>query len=138
MAPETIIGGVDVDRRADVYSIGCVAYYLLTGQLVFPSSTSMQTLIDHVHTPPVPPSERTELSIPRPIDEVVLACLEKSPERRPQNAEELLRRLNGCHACVDWTAAMAERWWATHLPELSGPIPMMDIGSASAIVNATV
>jgi serine/threonine-protein kinase len=59
MAPETIVGGVDVDRRADVYSIGCVAYYLLTGQLVFPSKTPMQALVDHVHTPPVRrPNER--------------------------------------------------------------------------------
>jgi serine/threonine-protein kinase len=138
MAPETIVGGVDVDRRADVYSIGCVAYYLLTGQLVFPASTPMQALVDHVHTPPVAPSERTEMPIPRPIDELVLACLEKSPDRRPQNAEEVLRRLNGCNACVDWTTAMAERWWKTHLPELSGPVPTMDIGSPSAALNATV
>jgi eukaryotic-like serine/threonine-protein kinase len=95
-------------------------------------------LVDHVHTPPVAPFERTEMPIPRPIDELVLACLEKSPDRRPQNAEELLRRLNGCHACVDWTTAMAERWWTTHLPELSGPIPTMDIGSPSAALAATV
>jgi len=138
MAPETIIGGVDIDRRADVYSIGCVAYYLLTGELVFPSSTPMQALVDHVHTPPVPPSERTEMPIPRPIDDLVQACLEKSPDRRPQNAEELLRRLDGCNACIDWTTAMAQRWWKTHLPELSGPLPAMDVHSPSAALSATV
>jgi serine/threonine-protein kinase len=138
MAPETIVGGVDVDRRADVYSIGCVAYYLLTGQLVFPSSTPMQALVDHVNTPPVPPSERTELPIPTPIDELVLACLEKSPDRRPQNAEELLRRLNGCNACVDWTTTRAQRWWNAHLPELSGPLPTTDVYLPSPVFNATV
>lgn len=138
MAPETIVGGIDVDRRADVYSIGCVAYYLLTGQLVFPSSTPMQALVDHVHTPPVPPSERTEMPIPRAIDELVLACLEKSPDRRPQNAEELLRRLDGCDVRVDWTTTMAQRWWKTHLPEFSGPLPTMDSYSPSVAVNVTV
>jgi serine/threonine-protein kinase len=138
MAPETIVGGVDVDRRADVYSIGCVAYYLLTGQLVFPSSNSMKALIDHVQTPPGPPSGRTEMPIPRAIDELILACLEKSPDRRPQNAEELLRRLDGS-GVSHWTPAMALRWWKAHLPELSGPLTAVEVFSPSAArVNATL
>ena len=56
MAPEIILGQSDVDRRADVYALGCVAYFVLTGQLVFEGSTPMQTLVDHVHATPVPPS----------------------------------------------------------------------------------
>jgi serine/threonine-protein kinase len=132
MAPEMILG-LDVDRRADVYSVGCVAYFLLTGELVFPRSTPMQTLVDHVHTRPIPPSERTELPIPARLDELILACLEKSPDLRPQNTEELLQRLEGA-ACVPWTGAMAERWWKTHLPELSGPLRSADITTPSASV----
>ena len=58
MAPEMILGKDDVDRRADVYAIGCVAFYLLTGTRVFEEGTQMQALIDHVHTEPVPPSAR--------------------------------------------------------------------------------
>jgi len=138
MAPEMILGQGDVDRRADVYSVGCVAYYLLTGELVFPSSTPMQTLVDHVHTRPVPPSERTELPIPPAIEELVLACLEKSPEMRPQNAEELLQRLEAFHGRVEWTGAMAQRWWKTHLPELSGPLPSIDSHTRSAALLETV
>ena len=79
MAPEIILGDADVDRRADVYALGCVAYFLLTGQLVFEADTPMKMLMQHVHARPVPPSQRTELPIPRELDELVLACLEKDP-----------------------------------------------------------
>ena len=85
----------NVDRRADVYALGCVAYYLLTGQLVFEADTPMKMLMQHVQAGPVPPSQRTELPIPRELDELVLACLEKDPHKRPQNAEELLRDRSG-------------------------------------------
>jgi serine/threonine protein kinase len=87
MAPEVILGEVDVDPRADVYSIGCLAYWMLTGQLVFEANSAAKMLIDHVQTRPVPPSQRTELPIPRELERTVLACLEKDPNRRPQNAD---------------------------------------------------
>jgi serine/threonine-protein kinase len=122
MAPETILGEVEVDRRADVYALGCVAYFLLTGQLVFEADTSMKVLMHHLNTPPVPPSQRTELSIPRELDELVLACLEKDPARRPQNAGELFRMAYNCRACDGWDAEAAEAWWQAHLPELTGPL----------------
>ncbi|HMF88056.1 MAG TPA: serine/threonine-protein kinase, partial [Gemmatimonadaceae bacterium] len=74
MAPEMALGEA-VDGRADIYALGCVAYYLLTGQLVFEADTSMKMLMHHLNTAPVPPSQRTELPIPRELDELVLACL---------------------------------------------------------------
>ena len=122
MAPETILGEVEVDRRADVYALGCVAYFLLTGQLVFEADTSMKVLMHHVNTPPVPPSQRTELAIPRELDDLVLACLQKDPARRPQNAGELFRMAYDCRACDGWNADAAEAWWQAHLPELTGPL----------------
>src|SRR6185436_8038121 len=79
MAPEIILGEADVDRRADVYALGCVAYFLLTGQLVFEADSPMKMLMQHMHARPVPPSQRSELPIPRELDELVLACLEKDP-----------------------------------------------------------
>ena len=81
MAPEIILGEAEVDRRADVYALGCVAYYLLTGQLVFEADTPMKMLLQHVQAQPVPPSQRTELPIPRELDELVLACLAEGSER---------------------------------------------------------
>ena len=122
MAPETILGDADVDRRADVYALGCVAYFLLTGQLVFEADNSMKMLMQHVHAQPVPPSQRTELPIPRQLDELVLACLQKDPNLRPQNASDLFRLAQECQAYDCWTAASAENWWKIHLPELTGPL----------------
>jgi eukaryotic-like serine/threonine-protein kinase len=122
MAPETILGDAEVDRRADVYALGCVAYFLLTGQLVFEADTSMKVLMHHLNTPPIPPSQRTELPIPRELDELVLACLQKDPARRPQNAGELFRMAYNCRTAEGWNADAAEAWWQAHLPELTGPL----------------
>ena len=122
MAPETILGDVEVDRRADVYALGCVAYYLLTGELVFDADTSMKMLMHHLNTPPVPPSQRTELPIPKELDDLVLACLQKDPDKRPQNAGELFRMAYNCRACEGWDETAADAWWQVHLPELTGPL----------------
>jgi serine/threonine-protein kinase len=122
MAPETILGDADVDRRADVYALGCVAYYLLTGQLVFDADTSMKMLLQHLHTEPIPPSERTELPIPPELDALVLACLEKDPRKRPQNAGELFRMAQKCSSGDRWDSDLARGWWEAHLPELTGPL----------------
>ncbi len=81
MAPEIILGENDVDRRADVYALGCVAYYLLTGQLVFEADTPMKMFMQHVQATPLPPSQRTELPIPPALDDLVMSCLEKDPEQ---------------------------------------------------------
>jgi eukaryotic-like serine/threonine-protein kinase len=121
MAPEVILGDRAVDRRADVYAFGGVAYYLLTGQLVFEAETPMKMLLDHLNTRPVAPSLRTELPIPKDVDDFVLACLEKDPERRPQDARELLRIVRR-YSTDAWDVDAAKRWWEMHLPELSGAL----------------
>ena len=124
MAPEIIVGDTEVDRRADVYALGCVAYFVLTGQLVFEADTPMKMLMQHVHAKPMPPSQRTELRIPRELDELVLSCLEKDPRARPQNAEELFQLAVGCKACQEWNQESARNWWRTHLPDLTGPLTL--------------
>jgi serine/threonine-protein kinase len=126
MAPEVILGHGDVDRRADVYALGCVTYYMLTGQLVFEANTTMKMLMQHVQTPPVPPSQRTGQPIPRELDELVLACLEKDPNRRPQDAEQLFQLACRCAPGGGWDNAMAKRWWEAHLLELTGPLTLTD------------
>ena len=73
--------------------LGCVAYWLLTGQYVFTADNAMGLLLQHAQTSPVPPSGRTELSIPPALDDLVLACLAKDPAHRPQSARELSLRL---------------------------------------------
>ena len=137
MAPEIILGDADVDSRADVYALGCVAYYLLTGSLVFEAETPMKMLLQHAHAKPVPPSQRTELPIPRELDDLVLACLEKDPNDRPQSAEDLFRLAVGC-PCNAWNQASAKSWWKTHLPELTGPLVVSEDTPHAGRVVATV
>jgi serine/threonine-protein kinase len=124
MAPEIILGEGDVDRRADVYALGCVAYYLLTGQLVFEGDTPMKMLLHHVHSEPVPPSQRTELEVPPELDAIVMACLEKDPRNRPQDAEQLLNLACECRTCEGWNQRAARSWWEQHLPDLCGPLTL--------------
>jgi serine/threonine-protein kinase len=128
MPPEIILGDADVDRRADVYSLGCVAYFLLTGELVFEADTSMKMLMQHLHAQPAPPSERTELAVPRELDELVLACLQKDPKRRPQDAGELYQLACQVRIRDEWNSAEAKRWWRAHLPQLTGPLTLQDSG----------
>jgi serine/threonine-protein kinase len=113
MAPEMALGHGSVDGRADIYALGCVAYWLLTGQPVFAADTPVATLLKHVQEEPIPPSRRTELAIPADLDAVILACLAKDPGKRPQTAEDLDARLATCSVTA-WTKDMAEEWWKLH------------------------
>jgi serine/threonine-protein kinase len=122
MAPEVILGDADVDRRADVYSLGCVAYFLLTGELVFEADTSMKMLMQHLHAQPAPPSQRTELPVPHELDELILACLHKDAQHRPQDAGELYQLACQVRIRDEWNSSEAKRWWRSHLPQLTHPL----------------
>ena len=109
MAPEMALGEV-VDGRADIYALGCVTYFLLTGKLVFEGENLFQVVVKHLQDAPVPPSQRTALPIPASLDAVVLACLVKERENRMRSAGELRRAM----AAVDlpaWGEEQAARWW---------------------------
>jgi eukaryotic-like serine/threonine-protein kinase len=124
MAPEVILGGGNADARSDVYALGCVAYFLLTGKRVFNEASGMQALIDHVHNKPAPPSEQTTLTIPQEVDQLVLACLEKDPDNRPQDAGAVRQRILASRVAEAWTAARATVWWEQRFPQLAtvGPL----------------
>jgi len=114
MYPEAITGTSPVDHRSDIYSLGCVAYWLLTGELVFTGRTPMALLAEHANAQPIPPSQRSELEIPEALDEVVLACLAKDPADRPDGAEELAGRLERIRFETPWDNARARTWWELH------------------------
>ena len=110
------MGGREIDARVDIYALGCVGYWLVTGHMVFRGETAMQMALHHVQTVPVPPSKRTELSIPESLDRLILSCLEKEPGKRPPTAEDLARRLASCKLDAPWTPERAKSWWEAHLP----------------------
>jgi serine/threonine-protein kinase len=116
IAPEQALGKATVDRRADLYALGCVAYWLLSGQLVFTGDTAMEVLTKHVNAPPPPVSRRTELPIPAAIERLVMACLEKEPDMRPASARALLDRLDAVVTDGRWTQERARAWWQLHVP----------------------
>jgi len=114
IAPEQALGGSGIDGRADIYAVGCVAYFLLTGQLVFTGDTPMAVVVHHAHTLPIPPSERSELPIPPALDRLVLSCLAKDPAERPQSARDLSQRLAAIDGGSPWTDERAREWWDLH------------------------
>jgi serine/threonine protein kinase len=135
MAPEMALGE-KVDGRADIYALGCVAYYLLTGQLVFATDNAVQSLIKRLHEEPMRPSERTELAIPADLEAVVLACLGKEPAGRPPTAGHLARSLAAVNV-APWTDEQARHWWAMHHPANASaskhrPAPVPDRSTSMA------
>jgi serine/threonine-protein kinase len=116
IAPEIVRGDRLADHRVDIYTLGCVGYWLLTGRLVFQAPNAIQLMYQHANATPVPPSKGSELEIPAELDSIILACLAKYPEDRPQSAGELARRLSAAVPAV-WTEEQAQRWWDRHHPE---------------------
>jgi len=116
MSPEQILGHRPADGRSDIYAMGCVAYWMLTGQLVFEGSTPMETMVHHTRTQPVPPSERSEIEIPSRLEEIILSCLEKDPDNRPQSVDELDESLGAVLLDGRWGKERAREWWSVHRP----------------------
>jgi eukaryotic-like serine/threonine-protein kinase len=116
LAPEMLTGKDEIDGRADLYSLGCVAYWLLTGQNVFDGGTPLSVAIDHAKSDPVPLSQRTEMPIPAELEALVLKCLQKDPGARPQTADELEHALADLAGRHPWTQETALRWWDRHRP----------------------
>jgi serine/threonine protein kinase len=127
MAPEVVLGVAGSDHRVDIYSLGCVAYWLLTGRMVFEGGNVMQVMVDHARTPAPRPSLRAEKTIPAPLEDLVMECLEKDPARRPPSAEVLAARLDAVPVTAPWSAERAERWWASHRPQTTDARPVADI-----------
>jgi eukaryotic-like serine/threonine-protein kinase len=113
MAPETASGEA-VDRRADLYALGCVAYWLLTAQLVFEADNPLRMLIQHIQAEPVPPGLRAGIVLPERLERLIMRCLVKDPTGRPASADEILAELELVELDRPWDQARAREWWETH------------------------
>jgi serine/threonine-protein kinase len=123
MSPEQALGEGQVDARSDLYALGCVAYWLLTGTTVFEGRSAMETIVMHVRTPPDPPSRRCPTPVPPELEQIVLACLSKEPAARPQTAEALAAWLDTVPFERPWTVERAREWWAANRGPAAGVAP---------------
>ncbi len=113
VAPEALTEPENVDCRIDLYALGAVGYFMLTGEHVFTGSI-IEILGHHLHTEPVPPSERLGRELPVELEALVMQCLAKNPDDRPQSAGEIHQRLAACQEIESWSQADARAWWETN------------------------
>jgi serine/threonine protein kinase len=125
MSPDAIRSPSTVDARSDLYSLGAVGYFLVTGRHVFEGRTVFEVCSQHLEQAPRPPSEHVDL--PPELETILLRCLAKEPEDRPDTASELRRMLDDCPLDRPWTPADAAAWWNDHAsavaPDAPGPTP---------------
>jgi serine/threonine-protein kinase len=117
MAPEQILGE-PLDGRSDLYPVGAVCYYLLTGAPVFAGQTVVEVCAHHLHSVVVPPSQRLGKPIAASLEAIVLTCLEKDRANRPKDAATLLALLDACEDIASWTPDDARAWWSERGPAL--------------------
>ncbi|MEZ6110361.1 MAG: serine/threonine-protein kinase [Pirellulaceae bacterium] len=110
MSPEQATGDIEPDGRSDIYSLGAVAYYLVTGRPPFDDSRPLKVLLAHVSTEVTPPSH-WQADVPADVERLILRCLAKRPEDRFQTAEELAAALDECSVAGEWSAEHAAIWW---------------------------
>ncbi|MGL4462876.1 MAG: serine/threonine-protein kinase, partial [Planctomycetia bacterium] len=120
MSPEQGLGRADVDARSDVYAVGAVTYFLLTGRPPFLGLTVREYVDAHARRPVAPPSQLVP-SIPADLESIVLRCLEKDPNHRFQDVKALERALAACVCAAGWDAENAADWWAAHGPDAPPP-----------------
>jgi len=113
MSPEQAAGRQQLDARSDIYNVGAAAYFLITGQLLFDRGSFLQMLHAHAYEPLVPVHQFHE-EVPADLQQVILRCLEKDPDRRYQDVASLDRALAACACAGQWTLERAEDWWRQH------------------------
>jgi DNA-binding NtrC family response regulator len=124
LAPELVGGHGAFDGRADIYALGCIAYWLLTGRPPFGGEDALAILRQQSDTLPAPPSSLSAESIPSALDALILECLSKDPSLRPAEADVLWERFDNV-PIAEWDQHRARAWWEQHEPELARePEPM--------------
>jgi serine/threonine protein kinase len=121
LSPEAIRTPDKIDGRSDLYAIGGVGYYLLTGARLFDSENFVEICSHQLQTQPEPPSERVERQFPEDLESLIMRCLEKDPDERPANARALVQAFEACTNAGDWSSESASDWWEKHGADLQDP-----------------
>ncbi len=111
LSPEAIREPREVDAQSDLYQLGAVAYFLLTGGHVFSGNSPVEVLSHHLHSAPEPPSARLGRVVPADLEDLILSCLEKGKSRRPAGAAALREALARCQDAGKWSQEDARAWW---------------------------
>jgi serine/threonine protein kinase len=135
LPPESIQDTDRADERSDLYSLGGVAYFLLTGHPVFEAGGVMEIIRKQVEDLPMSPSKRLGHAICPALEQLVLKCLAKSPHDRPQNAAAVAEALTKCVPLVSWNARDADNWWSSFDSGLvaSALAPTQTVGFAGTV-----
>lgn len=140
MAPEAILDPASIDGRADLYAVGAMAYYLLTGERVFDGSNLVEICSQHLHQEPSPPAKKRS-DIPASVEKIVLACLAKKREERPESAAALADMIRDAQREVgEWSRAEAKAWWTERTRSKSGHVPQAKpvSGSDASVLGQTI
>jgi eukaryotic-like serine/threonine-protein kinase len=133
MAPEAITTPEAIDARTDLYSLGAVGYFLVTGKDVFTGRTVLEVCGHHLHSMPMLPSQRLGKPVPQDLEELILACLEKDPAQRPPDARALQGALRSCRDARSWSEEDARRWLDANRAGLRERQSRVMVGSAMTI-----
>src|SRR5262249_2688961 len=111
MSPESIANPATVDARSDLYSVGAMGYFLLTGEAPFHGETAVEIAAHHLHATPEPPSERLRLPVDPKLEQILLSCLKKDPGGRPPSAAALAASLRETDSWRAFSTELAEAVW---------------------------
>jgi serine/threonine protein kinase len=126
-----------VDGRTDLYALGAVGYWLLTGTHVFGGKSILEVCAQHLHSVPEAPSDRLGAPVSADLESVILACLAKRPDDRPASAQILRERLAACAAAGRWTNARGTEWWSKNRDRLRSSKTSKTAGAASGAMSAS-
>ena len=117
LSPEAIADPDSVGPPSDLYAVGAVGYFLLTGEQVFERKSLTATLAAHLQDWPTPPHERLGAPVPEVLEKLIMGCLDKDPANRPQSARALREALDAIELPHPWTEHEAQTWWTNHRQE---------------------
>jgi tRNA A-37 threonylcarbamoyl transferase component Bud32 len=133
LSPEAVRSPETIDVRSDLYQLGAIAYYLLVGDHVFPGTSVVEVIGHHLNSEPTPPSERLGWAVSPDLEALILRCLEKDPENRFDDADELLMAFEECEYEGHWGRADAQLWWEIWRSEHPEDIDVSGSETASSI-----